>query len=77
MTFSPLGVDLSLPRNNVCGKMLPAWERAVSNPRNGGMAEWTKAPVLKTGMEQSIVGSNPTSSAPSVVKRLFTTKFEY
>ena len=32
-------------------------------PALGGMAEWTKAPVLKTGMEQSIVGSNPTPSA--------------
>ncbi len=29
----------------------------------GGMAEWLKAPVLKTGMEQSIVGSNPSPSA--------------
>ncbi len=29
----------------------------------GGMAEWFKAPVLKTGMEQSIVGSNPSPSA--------------
>ena len=27
------------------------------------MAEWLKAPVLKTGMEQSIVGSNPSPSA--------------
>ncbi len=29
----------------------------------GGMAERTKAPVLKTGIGQPIVGSNPTSSA--------------
>ena len=29
----------------------------------GGMAEWLKAPVLKTGMEKSIVGSNPSPSA--------------
>ena len=27
------------------------------------MAEWLKAPVLKTGMEKSIVGSNPSPSA--------------
>ena len=32
-------------------------------PLSGGMAEWLKAPVLKTGMEQSIVGSNPSPSA--------------
>jgi hypothetical protein len=32
------------------------------------MAERPKAPVLKTGMEQSIVGSNPT---PSASKSLF------
>ena len=29
----------------------------------GGMAEWLKAPVLKTGLEQSNVGSNPSPSA--------------
>ena len=29
----------------------------------GGMAERPKAPVLKTGIGQPIVGSNPTSSA--------------
>ena len=32
-------------------------------PSSGGMAEWLKAPVLKTGMEKSIVGSNPSPSA--------------
>jgi hypothetical protein len=32
-------------------------------PLSGGMAEWLKAPVLKTGMEKSIVGSNPSPSA--------------
>ncbi len=30
---------------------------------NGGVAEWTKAPVLKTGDGQLSVGSNPTPSA--------------
>jgi hypothetical protein len=29
----------------------------------GGMAEWFKAPVLKTGDPQGSVGSNPTPSA--------------
>ena len=32
-------------------------------PQPGGMAERLKAPVLKTGMEKSIVGSNPSPSA--------------
>lgn len=30
---------------------------------NGCMAEWFKAPVLKTGIEKSIWGSNPYASA--------------
>ena len=29
----------------------------------GGVVEWTKAPVLKTGVVQATVGSNPTPSA--------------
>jgi hypothetical protein len=29
----------------------------------GGMAEWFKAPVLKTGVGQPTVGSNPSPSA--------------
>ena len=29
----------------------------------GGVAEWLKAPVLKTGKRRRFVGSNPTSSA--------------
>ena len=29
----------------------------------GGVAEWFKAPVLKTGFPQGNVGSNPTPSA--------------
>ena len=31
----------------------------------GEVAEWSKAPVSKTGMPQGIVGSNPTLSATS------------
>ena len=30
---------------------------------HGGMAEWSKAPVLKTGEVHASVGSNPTPSA--------------
>ena len=29
----------------------------------GGVVEWPKAPVLKTGVVQATVGSNPTPSA--------------
>ena len=32
-------------------------------PQNGGMAEWTKATVLKTVLVQANGGSNPSSSA--------------
>ena len=32
-------------------------------PPLGGMTEWTKVPVLKTGWVQAHVGSNPTPSA--------------
>lgn len=35
-------------------------------PGIGGMAEWLKAPVLKTGLEQSNVGSNPSPSAEAI-----------
>ena len=31
--------------------------------KNGGMAEWTKAAVLKTVVAQVTVGSNPTPTA--------------
>ena len=31
----------------------------------GGVVEWSIAPVLKTGVAQATVGSNPTSSARS------------
>lgn len=34
-----------------------------SSLKNGGVAEWLKAAVLKTVECQSSVGSNPTSSA--------------
>ena len=37
--------------------------RFVSEKGYGGMAEWTKAPVLKTGDGRLSVGSNPTPSA--------------
>ena len=30
---------------------------------SGGMAEWLKAPVLKTGLVKANVGSNPSPSA--------------
>jgi hypothetical protein len=42
------------------------WKEA----RNGGMAEWFKAPVLKTGVGQLTVGSNPSPSAEGCVNKL-------
>ena len=36
----------------------------------GGMAEWFKAPVLKTGDPQGSVGSNPTPSAMLIMNDL-------
>jgi hypothetical protein len=35
----------------------------IQPQKPGGMAEWFKAPVLKTGMVKAIVGSNPSPSA--------------
>ncbi len=34
---------------------------------SGGMAEWLKAPVLKTGLVKANVGSNPSPSAALLV----------
>ncbi len=34
-----------------------------SGPNNGGVVEWSIAPVLKTGEPKGSVGSNPTPSA--------------
>ncbi len=36
----------------------------------GGVAEWSIAPVLKTGEPQGSVGSNPTSSAKLLAGRI-------
>ena len=51
----------------------PAWFTArlaqpvapvdMPEPKYGWVAEWFKAPVLKTGDVQASVGSNPTPSA--------------
>ena len=49
--------------------LLAKWARlrkVPSDRRNGyhgGVAEWSNAPVLKTGEPQGSVGSNPTPSA--------------
>ena len=43
------------------------WQRRMLSgctPEAGGVAEWSKAPVLKTGSPQGLGGSNP---SPSVV----------
>ena len=38
-------------------------ESIESSAHRGGVAEWSNAPVLKTGVPQGTVGSNPTPSA--------------
>lgn len=38
-------------------------DSVYSSPRCGGVAEWLKAPVLKTGEGRPFVSSNLTSSA--------------
>ena len=48
---------------------MTAWSRDDKNeddPKNGGMAEWSKAAVLKTVEGNTSVGSNPTPSAIAV-----------
>jgi hypothetical protein len=49
-----------------CGVHARFAERNVGerqNRRSGRVAEWSNAPVLKTGKAQAFVGSNPTPSA--------------
>ena len=41
----------------------PGTRTVLGKPLPGGVAEWLKAPVLKTGKRRRFVGSNPTSSA--------------
>src|SRR5688500_18782486 len=53
----------SPPPGPSCGGREPCY----SDPGRGGVAEWTNAPVLKTGVVQATVGSNPT---PSATRRL-------
>jgi hypothetical protein len=39
--------------------------------KNGGMAEWSKAAVLKTVEGNTSVGSNPTPSANTIAQQLY------
>ncbi len=58
-----------------CGQLRDAWSggrvpraaayTAAGDCSPGRVAEWSIAPVLKTGNGQPFVGSNPTSSAKS------------
>ena len=41
----------------------PATTNKICDLTCGGVAEWSNAPVLKTGVAQVTVGSNPTPSA--------------
>ena len=44
-----------------------AFQVLVTNAKTlGGVAEWSKAAVLKTAVGQPTVGSNPTPSAPYI-----------
>ena len=49
------------------GKMLPASGVLPRIFAYGEMAEWSKAPVLKTGDVKASVGSNPTLSAKAFI----------
>jgi hypothetical protein len=51
---------ISLPPHNKHDKIKAHW-KVTLHP--GGMAEWLKAPVLKTGVGKLTVGSNPSPSA--------------
>ena len=53
--FQPDGSEIG---NNYADAYINEWW--------GRVAEWTKAPVLKTGVPQGTVGSNPTPSANRV-----------
>ena len=44
---------------------MPLPPRGIFRTSPGEMAEWSIAPVLKTGVPQGIGGSNPSLSAPS------------
>ena len=49
----------------------PLWHpRDVQDARYGGVAEWSKAAVLKTVEPRGSVGSNPTASAMNSFRRL-------
>jgi hypothetical protein len=59
MPFSHLFLTRNLSGVHKYDKIGRRWKET----RNGGMAEWFKAPVLKTGVGQLTVGSNPSPSA--------------
>ena len=50
------------PGPGLTGRAAPRYAEAIV-ARRGWVAEWFKAPVLKTGRGQLLVGSNPTPSA--------------
>ena len=47
----------------------------ISSYENGGMAEWSKAAVLKTVEGNTSVGSNPTPSANKIASQFYIKKF--
>ena len=56
-------LDSMMPSNMVEFHALWRDSRFSDSLEEGGMAERSKAPVLKTGMVKAIVGSNPSPSA--------------
>ena len=49
--------------------------RYIGSDDNGGMAEWSKAAVLKTVEGNTSVGSNPTPSANKIASQFYIKKF--
>ena len=69
MPFNPRGMLAACPgAAHVPPSPPPAEAAGEARPeprmsRDGGVAEWSKAPVLKTGEPRGSVGSNPTPTA--------------
>ena len=62
LTFSNFFVGFLLTKPTIHGNIIFAFGTRDAFA-HGEMAEWSKAPVLKTGDVKASVGSNPTLSA--------------
>ncbi len=63
----------SVATDSVCSSARPASAVTRCLAPYGGVAEWLKAPVLKTGSPQGLGGSNPSPSAFDFTKLLIST----